>query len=436
MKKIILFLVILATSKLAYSQLIFPSLDSFFNYTKQHSVALKTNDFKLSYAKKARLLARTNIIVPTANASFNYTNNTQLPVNVFPAEAFGGSPGTFRQVTTGIQYNSNFNANAELNVLNLQTWKNAQLAKLNLENTEIDNKISEKKLYENIAATYYNVIQLQAQQKTAFENKIAADSLYQITINKYQNGNLRIQDVNDAKVSFWESIENCNQLQYLLQQQYQSLKILCDFKAQDSLFIAELNDNYILRNTIVFKNELNVNNSIKLQKYAKANYQNSKYAYMPHVSLFASNSFQQFNTKSTLFDKNIDWIQSNYIGFKLNVPILPSSNTMVQTAKAKYDYQVAQKNAEHAKIESEINYQLLKTELDKTISQALTNKSIWLARKDSYQKNLELYKSGIIGLDQTLKSFNAMVSSEYNYIASNISIMHIDSKIEINNRIK
>jgi outer membrane protein TolC len=436
MRKLILTQLFLWMCGISFAQVVFPTLDSLLLYTKQKSVSIQNSHFKLTYAKKARLIALGSIVSPSSSVSFNYTNNTQLPVNVFPADAFGGTPGTFREVQTGIQYTSNFNTQAEFNLLNVQTWQNAHLAKLNLETTETDNKLNEKKLYENIATAYYNIVQLQEQQKTAFQTMSASDTLYKLALNKYTSGNTRVQDVNDSKVTYIESKESYHQLRYLLQQQYLSLKVLCDIPENDSIYISETYNNYLIRNTTVFRNDLSIDNSLKQQKYALANLRHTQYANIPSISLFASNSFQQFNTKNILLDKNVNWIQSNYIGFKLYIPILPTASSFSQMAKAKYEYQVAQKNTEHVKREAAINYQQLLTEMNKAVSQALSQKEIADLRKETYQKNLDLYAAGIIGIDQTIKSFNAKVNSEYSYISANINVMLVDSKIEINNKIK
>jgi hypothetical protein len=75
-------------------------------------------------------------------------------------------------------------------------------------------------------------------------------------------------------------------------------------------------------------------------------------------------------------------------------------------------------------------------DFSKAISQWTTNTEVYELKKESYEKNLNLYSEGILSLDQTLNSYNAMVSSNYNRISSAINVLLAQSKIDINNKIK
>jgi OMF family outer membrane factor len=55
-------------------------------------------------AKYQTLYAKINKFNPRASVNYAATDNTQLPVNFFPAEVFGGTPGTFKEVGSGQQY--------------------------------------------------------------------------------------------------------------------------------------------------------------------------------------------------------------------------------------------------------------------------------------------------------------------------------------------
>jgi ABC-type Zn uptake system ZnuABC Zn-binding protein ZnuA len=54
-------------------------------------------------------------------------------------------------------------------------------------------------------------------------------------------------------------------------------------------------------------------------------------------------------------------------------------------------------------------------------------------RKDTYEKNLANYEAGILSLEQTIRSFNEMVNSQYNLISSEKMVEMTLAKININN---
>ena len=107
------------------------------------------------------------------------------------------------------------------------SWVRA-CSKINIKITETDNKLNQKNLYENIASTYYNIVQLNAQLESTKQNLLVADTLLQVTENKYKQGIAKQQDINESRVNQLTIKENINQIAYLIKQHYLSLKILAD----------------------------------------------------------------------------------------------------------------------------------------------------------------------------------------------------------------
>ena len=168
--KSIAFLIFSIVWVTADAQKTFAKLDELLNYAQTKSISLKSGDIKMMQAQKAILAAKLNIIDPTLNTNSALTNNTQLPVNLFPAEAFGGSAGSYREVQMGVKYVTNLNQYADVKLLNLGAWENLKLAKINIETTASDNKLTLKNLYDNIAAAYFNIVNLQEQRASTQQN--------------------------------------------------------------------------------------------------------------------------------------------------------------------------------------------------------------------------------------------------------------------------
>ena len=149
MKKITVIIFILTglfSNKLE-AQKIISNLDTLLNYSNLKT-SVQTAKIRLNQSKKAKLAAIYGVLDPNSNASFSYTDNTKLPVNLFPAEIFGGQPGTYQEIRSGIQYVSNANIYADIKLLNVQGWEDIKLSKLNVDATQSDNAISLKTLYQ------------------------------------------------------------------------------------------------------------------------------------------------------------------------------------------------------------------------------------------------------------------------------------------------
>lgn len=436
MKQISVALFLISFAATAKAQITFSNLDSLLRFATSKSISLQLGDIRLQQAKRAKLAAVLSIPDVTGNVSLSYTNNTQLPVNLFPAETFGGEPGTYREIQTGVQYVSNLNQNVDIKLINPKGWENLKLAKLNMEATASDNKISLKALHENIAITYFNIISLQEQLVSTRLNLQAADTIQKVAENKYQLGVAKQQDVNDAKVSYLNTAESERQIGFLIAQQYLALKILCDIPEEDSISINQKMDaNEKTEQVAAAAHFIALKNSELKEKVAYSSYKQYQYALYPTLSFFQAYTTQQFNTRGKLFDNSVRWISSNYIGLRLSIPI-PGANAISQVSKAKFDYMLAQKNTAQLKIKSSLELKQLSVDFEKARSQAESNKVIFELREDTYRKNFNLYKQGLLGLEQVLNSFTAMVNSNYNLVSSNVNVLLAKAKIDINNNIQ
>jgi outer membrane protein TolC len=421
------------------AQQVFTNLDSFLKYANSKSTSLLSGQIKMDQAKKAKIAAIASIPDPTGNASFSYTDNLTLPVTLFPANFSdpNASANEFRAQRLGVRYNSTLSNYAEIKLFNLEGWHNLKASKQNLDATAFDNKLTLKTLYDNIASTYFNIVQLQEQLESAKENIKVSDTLLQIALNKFNQGLLKQQDVNETKVSFLNSQENAKQITFIIEQQYLTLKALADISDKDSIVIRHLvsTEPSATAPEVVFNN-LNLASTIAKEKVAFTNFRKNKSSKHPTLSLFLSNSLTQYNTSAGLFDSNWQWYDATAIGFKIAMPLPFSAARISANAEAKYNHLLAQKNTEHARVKAELDNKQLSTDYNKAWSQFVTNKEIYKLKNDSYHKNRNLYEQGLLSTDRTLDSFNAMVNSHYSLITSAISLLLADAKIEINNTIK
>lgn len=420
----------------AGAQLRFSSLDSVLSYADRQSLTIRSVPIKQEQAKKAKLAALLGIPDVTGDAYFSHTNNMRLPVSLFPSEVFGDPPGSFRQIEVGIQYVTTVGAFIDVKLINPAGWENFKLSKINIDLTETDALTVRKSIYENIATVYFNIVNLQEQQKAIRENLSAADTLQRIVRNKYESGIAKQQDVNDTRVSFLDAEERSRQCDYLLRQQYLALKILADIPSSDSIRV----DNPIETTGVTVEgkatyNDLPVRKSRLDERIAWHTYSQSRLGLLPTLSVFAGAYNNQYNTKSTWFDRNVDWIPNNYVGIRLNVKI-PSASQVAQVYRTKYNHQLSLKNLEQSEIRTVNEFERLGTDYEKAVSQYMAYKNILALRRDSYQKNLMAYREGIIPLDETIQSFNDMVNANYNTINSGINILLAQARIDINNKIK
>ena len=81
-----------------------------------------------------------------------------------------------------------------------------------------------------------------------------------------------------------------------------------------------------------------------------------------------------------------------------------------------------------------MNKDNLNLEYQKAMSERTTNQEIFNLRKSTYFQNQNLYREGLIGLDQLLSNYRSMVNAEIALISSITDIYYTQTKIQINNR--
>ncbi|MDA3953394.1 MAG: hypothetical protein PF485_07090, partial [Bacteroidales bacterium] len=130
----------------AQTELSFNKLDSLLKYAENNSMSIKTGEQQSLLAKWQKISAQAGLVNFRMQTNLNLTNNLELPVTFLPAEAFGGTPGTFKEVTTGQQYIGNFNLAPQIDIINPASWAKLKSANVNAELTNVNNLIAKKSL--------------------------------------------------------------------------------------------------------------------------------------------------------------------------------------------------------------------------------------------------------------------------------------------------
>ncbi len=438
MNKISLTIVILFVFQTVKGQtetLYFNNIDSVFSYSQKNSITLKTTEQQALLAKWEKIAAQTGLINFKMITSFNMTNNYKQPVTFLPAEAFGGAPGTFKKVETGTPYVENISISPQIDIINLASWSKLKSANINSELTDVNNLLVKKALFESIAATYYNIISLQAKVEYTEKSLLVADTLLLNMQNKYSQGIIRKQDLNDAEINKLALFDNLKQLELSLKQQYYSIKVLCDIPTETEVKINyELGHNQMFIESLHTNNDLQYKYSLLQVEQAKADIRTNQLMQLPTVS-FAFYDSWQHNSSSQFFDSNEPWINSQYVSLRLSIPF-PDVNRYTLTQKSEINKTILLQNAEHTKLQNDLQNRQMTLDYEKAYSQFNVNKQIYKLKKENYRLALNQFNMSILPPDKLLTAFNDMITSRLNYTNSLSNLLYRKSTIKINNTIK
>ena len=419
----------------AQSELRFSRLDLLLNYAEQNSITIKTTEQQSLLAKWQKISAQAGLVNLRMPTNFNLTNNIELPVSFLPGEAFGGAPGTFKEVTMGQQFIGNLNIALQIDLINPAAWAKLQSAGKNSELTTINNLLAKKLLFESISAAYHNIVSLQEQIELTKESLLIADTLLINMENKYSEGIVRQQDLNDAKINKLTLDDKLKQLDASLQQQVLSLKILCDIPENTTILIDELADyNQNIAVGLGVDNQLVYKSSLLKYDIAKADLKANHLMQLPTVSVIYYDAWQQ-NSNNRLFDKDARWLNSQYVGLKLSLPF-PDVNRFTQTKMSKVSSIIALQNAEQTKLQNDNNNLQLVLDYEKAFSQFITSKQIYELKEQNYHLAMNQFNMDILSSDRLLIAFNDMIASRLNSSSALANLLYLKSTIDINNTVK
>ncbi len=415
----------------------FNNIDSLFSYANQNSAVIKTNDQQTLLAKYEKIAALANVINFRNPVSLSLTDNTELPVNFIPSELLGGKPGSYKALTFGQKYVSNFGLTPQIDIINTANWAQIKSANINVELTATQNLINKKTLYESLSACYFNICSLKEQVKITQQNNLSADTILLIITNKFSQGLVRQQDVNDATINKLALDDKLAQLNVSLEQQCNSLRILCDIKENTALiFDDELNYNQNFDATLNVNSQLNLKAATLQSQYAKQDLRVNRFGNFPVLTFLYNDSWYQ-NSNEKFFDNSPDnkFLNSVFVGAKLTF-FLPDVNHILLSRNSKIAYNVSLINLEHNKLKADIDNNQLQLDYQKAYSQFITSKKVFQLKQENYTMAVNQYNESLLPADKLLIAFNDMLASRFNYSSALASLLYTKSKIDIENKIK
>lgn len=428
----ILVLLILLSAVNAQQVIEFSHPDSAMAYAAKNSAVFKSGNEQGFLARYQILYAGINRFNPRAAVNYSATDNTKLPVNFIPGEVFGGPAGSFKQVQFGQQYIQAVNFTPQFDLVSPAAWAKWESAKVSQELIVINNKVAIKNLQESVLSVFFNIVSFEQQLSVTKKNLANADSVWKIATEKNLAGVLRTQDVNNTLVNKLLLQDRLSQLQFATRQQYNTLKLLCDVAANDSVIITYQPVEVL--DIAVTQNNLLVQQSQLQMKLAQKEYKVNAFSNYPTLSVVGNWAWQE-NSNQQFFDKNANWIPASYIGLRLNIPI-PDATKLSQTKMYKSNVRLAEINAGHQALQQEI----LNKQLDIDYSRAVDNyqftKKISLLNTDTYQKNFNLFKQDIYATDNLMVSFSDALTAQLNEQTAFVNTLFQQYKIRLNNTIK
>ena len=408
----------------------FSTVDEVFKYAKSKNYIFKNSEYNTELAVLKKKTAVGNIFNPKINTSAQMINNLSQQKLFLPAEAFGGVPGTFKQVEVGQKFISTLSVQPQFDILNLASISEVNTSKLNFLLVENQNKIQKQNIYYQINVLYFNIISFNGQKEVIKENIAIANQILIIILKKNEEGIARNQEVNEAKVNLILLQDQLQQIESNTKIQYQYLNLLLE-----NSVVANLSEEILKTQNepeiLVIQNMNEIDNATLQTSLAQLQYKSLLFQNYPSLSFISSFNWQN-SGQNQFFGSNTYWQSFNFIGLKLNWD-LPTVQRIYNLKNKKVEIQKLELIQEHINKESATTNSQMVLEYEKAISKSVNSQKIFELKEDTYLKNFNQFTEGILPLDKLLISQNDMIISKLNLVLALVNVRFNKNKIIINN---
>lgn len=417
-KGIIAIFILLAMPVAVFGQAVFNSLEQVWAYADAYNVTIKNAGYEVDKARYGRQQSYLDFL-PDVNATGSFTNNTSIQTTLIPAVIFGGPEGVYRPVQFGQKYIYNAGFTAQLDLVNLQTWHNARIAKETEELNKASLSNTKKITYQQIATQYYACMLNKEALRLAKSSADAADSVFHSVNNKFVEGAVSLANMDIAKLNGERAQQTYITALYQLRTAQNSLKALLGMSVNDSITInqkMEISENIV---TTTFDEDPAVRLAKHQTKLSYDKYKAANAGIYPTLSVLYSNNTQQFDNTFRPFDATgPQWYPATYWTLRASWNIFNGGTRWLQSHKNKLSYLQSKTDEEQAQRQSAINDENLRLSFQKTSALLVKAESIMNLSYDNYRHVSLRYNEGLASLDDRLRAFTDYISYQNQYLNS------------------
>jgi outer membrane protein TolC len=440
MKKNLFFALLLVSGSLA-AQTKFESLAQSLSYTRQHSPLLKSENLSTSISHERLRMAWAGIL-PQVKAFGTFDNNIRLPVQLVPAQLFGGSEGDYAKVQFGTQYNATYGAEASISLINIANWKNIQSAKLAEKAGEYQAADRELTLLEQVTTTYYMALLSREASGLNQELVNASDSLLKAAEVRLSNGLIEPLEYNRVKAIKLESEQQLQESQTSYERNINLLKSLAGIHLKDTLILTE-NFSQIVTDH-ASSSALTVSGSA-LPRYhmlayrkrqAQEELKRSRSKILPELSLYARYARQSFSNEANVFGSDRPWFDVGVVGLRAEWNLFNGFNRQATIRQASLQSQIAHEELQAYTLQADKELEELR------INHLLSAESLqrysahYQLNSDNYQIAGEKYAQGIYTIDQYITIYQERVRSQNQYLAKLANYFIYESLVRSKNALQ
>ncbi len=392
------------------------SLEQVLGLARKQSAIIVSAGIRDEVAQKDKGLSRSPLL-PTLSVNATSDYNLKLPVQLIPAEIFGGPAGTFQQVRFGRSWNSAATADLTVPLIHPEKIAQAKTANFTREQVKLEQEAQVKLALQRVTAVYFNILVLQQALQLNASLDSTATALYNATKAKSGQQLVSRVDLNRTENLMNSTFQQTIQIRTNLEIAKQDLCVLLGISSKTTLEINDLLLNYVTDAAQVTIDPAKRPSYLATEQAEQAAFwavRQQTYTGLPRLSFnsrytVASQADKLFNNSAVNFDYGT-------VGLSLNIPVFKGRSAYLDTKKSRLQLDLARIRKEQQLLDSDNEIQEWQINIrEKAKSMDLA------ARRDkltgeSLELSISSFDQGVITLDQLFNIYNEYVLARNSYL--------------------
>lgn len=432
-KLLLLALVLFAQPLIAQDTIRF-TLQEAIDYAMDHSADIKTAEWEITKARKD-VKVTTASGLPQVNGSIRYTNYPAIPVQVIPAEFFGGNPGEFIDVRFGVENNMRAAIDVNQMIFDGRFFQGLKAASAFVDLTQKQLDRSKVEAKNQVAKAYYAVQVAQKNISILYDNITAINRLFTETKALYDNGFIEAIEVDRIELSKTnvenqlESAKRQKTLAVALLKFQMGMDIAQPFAIAQQLDDMQMADDALLTAAIDPSSRSDYKVLLLQEELGTINKKNLLAGYFPSLYLFGTIETTAFRQEFNFYNSG-QWFGAGFVGVTLNVPLWDSGDKAGRIQKQ--EAELRQLSIQQERLRNAISLELMQTQnnyqdaLERLQDQ---KKTLALAEK-IYRVAVTKYNEGVGSSLEVNSAQTTLFQTQSGYITTLYQVMVAKADLE------
>ena len=376
--------------------------------------------------------------LPQINGNISYQNQLKQPVQLIPAEFFGGEPGTFTPITFGQPQQANATTTLRQQVFDGSYIVGVQATKAFLSYSQNNREKTRQEVLKAVVSAYGNVLLAIKTAEILEENRrTLADNLFE-TQKLFENGLSDEESVEQLQITLASTesqLSNANRYRTITLQMLNLILGLpidnntrlsenLDDLTQEQIDLELLNVPFSVENNVDYKLVTNLNQ----QRYYELKLAKSRA--LPTLDAFVNYGSTAFSDDFDFFSGGPQWFDSSILGIDLSIPIFSSLKRSAGTQRAKIAYEKAK--TELKETEERLNLALKQARSDYVLAIELyeTSKNNLDLAERIEQKNRIKYREGIASSFELRQAQLQLYNAQQEYLQAMVNVINTKTELE------